>query len=176
MERTGECFRLEGTLGGPFSSEQASPKIRRCCSGFGPGKLPKDGEWLHSFSGKAGLTVKKVFLTSSVDLSFRFMTVVLCPPTVYHFKECGSLYLLTSSQVLVGCCSVPPSHQFFQAEQGQVPQPLLSGQVPQPLTVLVALCHCSSLLVPFLHHRTQNWTWYSRCSLTNWVKRGNNFP
>jgi len=43
-------------------------------------------------------------------------------------------------QMLDGCCSVPIKPTLLQAEQSQLPQPLLTGQDLQLPTIMVALC------------------------------------
>lgn len=172
---------MKGILGRPpSSSEQVSSEIRPDCSELAAGKLSKDGERLHNLSGQPApclscLTVKKLFFTSSLNFSFQFTPVVSCPPTVHHFEQPGSLYLLIFWQVLRGCCSVPQVISFSRLNKASSLSLYSQSRCFSPQLSSWFLCHCSSLLVLFFYHRTQNWTWYSRLSLTNRIKRNNLF-
>lgn len=103
------------------------------------------------------------------------MPSVSRPPTVHRFEQPGSLHLLIFWQVLGGCCSVPPSHLFSRVNKASSLSLYSQSRCFSPQLSWWSLCHCSSLLVLFLYHRTQNMTWYSRCSLANRIKRNNLF-
>jgi len=60
----------------------------------------------------------------------QFVPVAPCPVAGHHCKESGPI-LLTPLQILIGISKVPSQPSLLQAEQAQLPQPLLAGEMLQ---------------------------------------------
>lgn len=81
---------------------------------------------------------EKYFLLTSLNLTFQFM-IISCSPAVDHYEEPGSIFLLTSPNVLGSCCWFPLKQSLLQVEEAQFLQPLLKWQVLQSPNSLKAL-------------------------------------
>jgi len=61
----------------------------------------------------------------------QFVPVGPCPVAGHHWKESGPILLTPTLQVFVSVYNVPSQPSLFQAEQAQLPQPLLVGEMLQ---------------------------------------------
>lgn len=83
---------------------------------------------------------ERFFLLTNLNLLCQWVSMVCCLPTMHHWKECKSIFLMTL-YVLGSCFWVLLKLPVLQAdEKGQFPQlPLIQGRCSIPLTLLVAL-------------------------------------
>ena len=60
---------------------------------------------------------------------FQFVPIAPCPVAGHHWKESGPVLLTPTLQIFRGISKVPSQPSLLQAEQAQLPQPLLVGDV-----------------------------------------------
>lgn len=70
-------------------------------------------------------TCKKGFMEFHWATCSYFAYRLVFPLTVDFSREPGSMFSVTTMQVLPGCCQVPPRPFLLQAAQSHLPQPLL---------------------------------------------------
>ena len=58
----------------------------------------------------------------------QFVPIAPCPVTGHHWKEFGPILLTPTLQIFLGIYKVPSQPSLLQAEQVQLPQPLLVGE------------------------------------------------
>ena len=61
----------------------------------------------------------------------QFVPVAPCPVAGHHWKESGPVLLTPTLQIFMGISKVPSQPSLLQAEQAQLPQPLLVGEMLQ---------------------------------------------
>ena len=61
----------------------------------------------------------------------QFVPVAPCPVAGHHWKESGPVLLTPTLQIFRGISKVPSQPSLLQAEQAQLPQPLLLGKMLQ---------------------------------------------
>ena len=61
----------------------------------------------------------------------QFVPVAPCPVAGHHWKESGPVLLTPTLQIFRGISKVPSQPSLLQAEQAQLPQPLLVGEMLQ---------------------------------------------
>ena len=69
-----------------------------------------------------------------VQLEFpllQFVPVAPCPVAGHHWEESGPVLLTPTLQIFRGISKVPSQPSLLQAEQAQLPQPLLVGEMLQ---------------------------------------------
>ena len=66
----------------------------------------------------------------------QFVPIAPCPVAGHHWKEPGPVLLTRTLQIFRGICKIPSQPSLLQAEQAQLPQPLLLEEMlqsPHPL-------------------------------------------
>jgi len=61
----------------------------------------------------------------------QFVPIAPCPVAGHYWKEPGPILLALTLQIFLGISKVPSQPPLLQAEQGQLPQPLLVGEMLQ---------------------------------------------
>jgi len=61
----------------------------------------------------------------------QFVPIAPCPVAGHHWKESGPVLLTPTLQIFRGIYKVPSQPSLLQAEQAQLPQPLLVGEMLQ---------------------------------------------
>ena len=61
----------------------------------------------------------------------QFVPIAPCPVAGHHCKESGPVLLTPTLQIFRGISKVPSQPSLLQAEQAQLPQPLLGGEMLQ---------------------------------------------
>ena len=61
----------------------------------------------------------------------QFVPIAPCPVSGHHWKESGPILLTPTLQIFVGIYKVPSQPSLLQAEQAQLPQPLLAEEMLQ---------------------------------------------
>ena len=92
---------------------------------------------LHSLPGQPGPGLwhpqrEEVLPRVQLELPLlQFVPVAPCPVAGHHWKESGPVLLTPTLQIFVGIDKVPSQPSLLQAEQAQLPQPLLVGEMLQ---------------------------------------------
>ena len=92
---------------------------------------------LHSPSGQPGPGLRhpqreEVLPRVQLELPrLQFVPVAPCPVAGHHWKESGPVLLTPTLQIFRGILKVPSQPSLLQAEQAQLPQPLLVGEMLQ---------------------------------------------
>jgi len=100
---------------------------------------------LHSPSGQPGPGLRQpqreeVLPRLQLELPrLQFVPVAPCPVAGHHWKESGPVLLTPTRKRFIGISKVPSEPSLLQAEQAQLPQPLLIGEMLQSLSILLAL-------------------------------------
>jgi len=144
-------------------------------SSIQPGLEHCQGGGSHSFSGQPGpvfhpLMVKNFFLISNLNLpsfSLKPLPLVLSLHTPVQSPSPSFLWAPSGTG---SCSKVIPQPSLLQAEQPQLPQPVLIGEVLQPSDHLRGLLWTrSNTSMSFLSWGPQSWTQYSRWGLTRYL-------
>ena len=61
----------------------------------------------------------------------QFVPIAPCPVAGHHWEESGPILLTPTLQIFMGISKVPSQPSLLQAEQAQLPQPLLTGEMLQ---------------------------------------------
>jgi len=69
-----------------------------------------------------------------------FVPVAPCPVAGHHWKESGPILLTPTLQRFISISKVPSQPSLLQAEQAQLPQPLLGDRCSRPLIVFGSCC------------------------------------
>ena len=92
---------------------------------------------LHSLPGQPGPGLRhpqreEVLPRVQLELSLlHFVPTASCPVTGHHCKESGPVFPTPTLQIFRGISKVPSQPSLLQAEQAQLPQPLLVGEMLQ---------------------------------------------
>ena len=137
--RIAECQGLEWTSGdhlGQHPAKAGSP--RAGCTGPCPGGfwISREKETYYAFRQPVPVLChpqsKDVFPHVQVELPMLlFVPVAPCPVDGHHWKESGPILLTPILNIFIDISKVPSQSSLLQAEQAQLPQPLLIGDMLQ---------------------------------------------
>ena len=137
--RISEWWGLEGTSVGlqpnPLPKQGHPEQAAQHCIQVGLEYLQR--RRLHSLPGQPGPGLRhpqreEVLPHVQVELpQLQFVPIAPCPIAGHHWKEFGPVLLTPTLQIFVSIYKVPSQPSLLQAEQAQLPQPLLVGEMLQ---------------------------------------------
>ena len=104
----------------------------------------------------------------------QFVPVAPCPVAAHHWKESGPVLLTPTLQIFRGISKILSQPSLLQAEQAQLPQPLLAGEMRRITKVIpyLTVCTTAKLYGDNIVQQTTLW----RCKRGLKTERDNSTP